>query len=56
MRKADDELYLVKFGLPVFDGPHPLLDGRLDAVGRELLFGDFVIVAGVDSEKIKPRA
>ena len=42
-------MYLVKLSLPVFDGPHPLLDGRLDAVGRELLLRDLVVVAGVDS-------
>lgn len=42
---------LVEFSLPIFDGSDPLLDGRLDAVGGELLLGDLVVVAGVDPIK-----
>ena len=48
-------MYLVKLSLPVFDGPDPLLDGRLDAVGRELLLRDLVVVAGVDSKNNRLR-
>jgi len=43
--------YFVKFGLPVFDGSDPLLDGGLDAVRGELFLGDLVVVAGINPDK-----
>ena len=42
---------LVEFGFPVFDGSDPLLDGGLDALRRELLLGDFVVIARINSAK-----
>ena len=39
---------LVKFGLPVVNGANPLLDGRLDGLGGELLLRDSVVIARVD--------